>query len=253
MARFSGNVAIVTGAGEGIGLRLCQRLAAEGASVVLNDIDADRATAAVATIDSGDRVASVPGDIADDGVAGRLVAVALERFGRLDIAVANAGITMFRPFLDYQPADVRRVLDVNLFGSFVLAQAAARRMRDEGHGGRLLFMSSVAGIQAIEELSAYGASKAALSMLARQLVAELSPLGITTNAIAPGATLTPRTLADDPDYERVWNAVTPTGRASTVDDIADAALFLLSSAAAQITGQTLVVDGGWTATSPTPR
>jgi 3-oxoacyl-[acyl-carrier protein] reductase len=126
-------------------------------------------------------------------------------------------------------------------------------MRDEGHGGRVLFMSSVAGIQAIEELSVYGATKAALSMLARQLVAELSPLGITTNAIAPGATVTPRTLADDPDYERVWSAVTPTGRASTVDDIADAALFLLSPAAAQITGQTLVVDGGWTATSPSPR
>jgi 3-oxoacyl-[acyl-carrier protein] reductase len=249
---FAGKVAIVTGAGEGIGLRLCERLVAAGASVVLNDIDRDRAMAAAAGMAAGGRVVGLGGDVADYEVGSRLVETAVERFGQLDVAIANAGITRYRRFLDYEPDDVSRVINVNLLGSFFVAQAAARRMRDQGLGGRLLFMASVAGIQAIDHLSVYGATKAALTMLTRQLVVELSPLGITVNAVAPGATLTPRNLADDPEYERDWGAVTPTGRAATVDDIASAALFLLSPAAAQITGQTLVVDGGWTATSPTP-
>jgi 3-oxoacyl-[acyl-carrier protein] reductase len=249
---FSGQVAIVTGAGEGIGLRLGQRLVAAGARVVLNDLDAERAAAAAAAIGGDDVCAGVGGDVADLAVTQALVDLAVDRFGRLDIAVANAGITKWSRFLDYEPDDVRAVLDVNLFGSFFLAQRAARRMQHQGGGGRILLMSSVTGLQAIEYLSVYGATKAALRMLARQLVVELGPLGITVNVIAPGATITPRNLADDPEYERVWGDVTPTGRPATVDDIAEAALFLLSPAAAQITGQTLVVDGGWSATSPVP-
>jgi NAD(P)-dependent dehydrogenase (short-subunit alcohol dehydrogenase family) len=122
----------------------------------------------------------------------------------------------------------------------------------QGQGGRLLFMSSVTGHQAIADVSAYGMTKAALEHLARNLVVELSAHRITVNCVAPGATVTPRNLADDPDYEAHWSGVTPLGRPAFPADIAHAALFLLSQQASHITGQTIVVDGGWTAISPTP-
>lgn len=142
-------------------------------------------------------------------------------------------------------------MEVNLSGSFFLAQAAAKQMVAQASGGRLLFMSSVTGHQAHKNLAAYGMSKAALEMLARNLVIELSQYGITVNCIAPGATATERTLSD-PDYEKIWAEITPMGRAATVQDIANTALFLVSAEASQITGQTILVDGGWSAVSPNP-
>lgn len=251
---FQGQVAIVTGAGEGIGYTIAEELCRQGTAVLLNDIDPQRAAAAAAEIQhaTGGVCLAVPGDAGDVGYVREMVAQAAERFGRLDIAVANAGLTLWQGFLDYPLEDFERVVGVNLRGSYFLAQAAAQQMQRQGSGGRILFMSSVTGHQAIRYLSVYGMTKAALEMLARNLVIELSPLGITINCIAPGATVTPRNLADDPNYEAVWSAVTPTQRPATTLDIANAALFLLSPAAAQITGQTIIVDGGWTAVSPTP-
>ena len=125
-------------------------------------------------------------------------------------------------------------------------------MREQGDGGRILLMSSVTGLQAVHHLEAYGMTKAALQMLARALVTDLSPLGITINAIAPGAILTPRNLLDNPDFEDDWGKLIPTRRVGLVEDIAAAALHLLSPEAGYITGQTLVVDGGWSVTSPLP-
>ena len=124
-------------------------------------------------------------------------------------------------------------------------------MRKQGTGGSLLFTSSVTGHQAHKDLGAYGMSKAAIEMLARNLVIEVSQYGINVNAIAPGATLTERTLADR-DYENTWKQLTPMGRPQYVEDIANAALFLVSDEARQITGQTLVIDGGWSCVSPGP-
>jgi glucose 1-dehydrogenase len=140
-----------------------------------------------------------------------------------------------------------------LGGSFFLAQAAARRMRRQGTGGRLLFLSSVAGNQSIATSSVYAMTKKGLEMLARSLVSEVSAHGITVNVIAPGATVTPRTVAAVPDYESIWSQVTPTGRPAYPSDIAKAALFFLSPASSHITGQTLIIDGGWSALSPEPQ
>jgi glucose 1-dehydrogenase len=160
------------------------------------------------------------------------------------VAVANAGTTMHCDFLDYRPEDFDRLLAVNLRGSFFLAQAAARRFREQGTPGRILFLSSVTGHVAIRQMAAYGMTKAALETLARNLSLETARLGITVNAIAPGATATPRTVSD-PGYEAAWAEVTPNGKVATGADVAEAALFLLSDAAAHVTGQSLVVDGGW--------
>ena len=249
---FHNKTAIVTGAGVGIGYEIARQLAAQGAAVVLNDLDPALATEAADRIaGEGGKVLPVPGDVSDLAILQSLVNEAVVRFGSLDIAVANAGITTFGDFFDYTPESFQQLVAVNLQGSFFLAQFAARQMKKQGTGGRILFMSSVTGHQSHKGLATYGMTKAGLEMLARGLVLELAPHQITVNAIAPGATLTERTL-HDPAYAEIWERITPTGRPATVEDIAHAALFLLSPLAGQITGQTLVVDGGWTAVSPQP-
>lgn len=125
-------------------------------------------------------------------------------------------------------------------------------MRKQGKGGSIVLMSSVVGNQAHKYLAAYAMTKAAIQMLARNLVIELSPHHIRINAIAPGATITERTMAIEPEYDQTWKQLTPLGKPATTDDIANAALFLLSGNSGQITGQTLMIDGGWTAVSPAP-
>ncbi|MEK6783796.1 MAG: SDR family oxidoreductase [Bacteroidota bacterium] len=249
---FKKKVAIVTGAGQGIGLEICRQLAARGACVLLNDIEKSLAEEAAYSIQK-ERGQCIPfvGDASDIFFIQKMVDEAVKHFGKLDIAVANAGITLYGDFFEYKPEDFGQVMKVNLSGSFFLAQAAARQMKEQNSGGSILFMSSVTGHQAHKNLAAYGMSKAALEMLARTLVLELSPFNITVNAIAPGATMTERT-AHDPTYEKTWSRITPIGKPASTQDIANAALFLISPLANHITGQAIVIDGGWTSVSPSP-
>src|SRR5690242_1759172 len=250
---FENKSAIVTGAVQGIGLQIAKSLADEGANVILNDIDqtlADAAADEIRGVTKGNCIA-VPGDSSDITLIQKMVSTAVEEFGHLDVAIANAGITLFGDFFTYQPEAFYRVLQVNLGGSFFLAREAANQMKKQKTGGSLLFMSSVTGHQAHKNLTVYGMTKAALEMLAKSLVIELSAHKINVNAIAPGATKTNRTL-NDANYESTWSKITPMGRPATVEDIANAALFLVSEKSRHITGQSLVVDGGWTSVSPSP-
>lgn len=249
---FTKQVAIVTGAGQGIGLAICRKLASAGVRVILNDKEESLAREAAAQIQS-EKGICIPfaGDASDVSFIETMVDEAVKQFGSIDIVIANAGITLFGEFLEYTPEDLNAVMKVNLAGSFFLAQAAARKMKEQQTGGRILFMSSVTGHQAHKNLAAYGMTKAALEMLAKTLVVELSAYKITVNALAPGATLTERTR-HDATYESTWSRITPTGRPATTDDVAHAALFLVSPQAGHITGQSLIIDGGWSSVSPSP-
>lgn len=246
-------VAIVTGAGQGIGLEIARKLIENGGHVILNDLEkglTEEAVANLSRIGKGS-VIGCSGDSSSQEVIQELVDLALKNFGRIDQVVCNAGITLFGSFLDYSREDFSEVSRVNQAGTFFLTQAVARIMKEQEAGGAILFTSSVTAHQSHENLAAYAMSKAAIEMLAKNLVLELAPLGIRINTIAPGATLTERTTSD-PDYAATWSRLTPIGRPATPGDIAEAAAFLLSDEARHITGQTLIIDGGWTAISPSP-
>jgi NAD(P)-dependent dehydrogenase (short-subunit alcohol dehydrogenase family) len=250
---FHDQVAIVTGAGQGIGFEIAKQLAAEGAAVILNDINEVFANKAASTIEAAGGICHpMAGSASDVAFIESMVDEAVKRYGKLTIAIANAGITIHGDFFEYTYESFMKMASVNLAGSFFLSQAAARQIRKQQSGGSILLMSSVNAHQANRHLAAYAMTKAGIEMLAKNLVIELSEHNISINTIAPGATLTERTMQEQENYEGIWASITPMKKISTVHDIANAALFFVSPASRQITGQYLIIDGGWTSISPTP-
>jgi 3-oxoacyl-[acyl-carrier protein] reductase len=256
-----GKVAIVTGGSREIGFAMAEALAGAGAAVVIaHHAEPERAEVVVESIRAaGGRALAAEADLSIVAENQRLVAHTVEVFGRLDIFVANAGLTIWGPFLDVEEATWNSVVDLNLKGSFFGAQAAARQMiaqrakdPDNSYGGRIVFSSSVTGVVALPNCSPYAVTKAGLRHMATVLALELGPYGITVNTLGIGATVNERNLRDDPDYESHWTGVIPTRQCGQPEDVAAALLYLLSPAARMVNGHTLMIDGGWAAVGRVP-
>lgn len=245
-ARFEGEVAIVTGAASGIGLGIAERFAAEGATVVIADINekAGRASAD-AIVGTGGKAVFQLLDVTDKAAANAAVEATLQRFGRLDIHVNNAGVTNRAPFLEFGLEAWQTVLNINLTGAFICGQASARAMAKAGRG-RIVNISSVSGQQGGTGRAAYGASKAGIISLTQTMAMELGPHGITVNAIAPGPTQVSR-LVHGPKQKAAFLSRMALKRYALPADIAAAAAFLASPDASHITGHVLNVDGGFAA------
>ena len=253
---LSGKVALVTGAAQGFGFACARRLAEAGAAVVLADRRPDRLdTARESLAAAGRTVATTEGDVSVEADVDRLVGTAMERFGRLDVLVNNAGV--FSNFLleHLEAAEFNRILGVNVGGSFLCIRAAAARMREQGQGGSIVNISSIDAIHPSGSgLSHYGTSKHAIWGLTKSIALELGPDGIRVNAIAPGPSLTEGAVEfveagapDGIDVDAQWAAYAariPLRRLAHPDDVARVALFLASDLGSYVNGAQIVVDGG---------
>jgi NAD(P)-dependent dehydrogenase (short-subunit alcohol dehydrogenase family) len=246
--RFEGEVAVVTGAGAGMGRAVATRLAGEGAKVVVAELDAERGSDVAAKIrNAGGDAVAVPVDVSQTADVMRLFDEAVKAFGTVDILVNNAGIAVARPLLEYTDADWDRQMGVNVKGVFFCAQAAARIMVPRRRGRIVNFASTSAFVSSSKPEVAYDTSKGAVRQMTVSMAAELAPHGIRVNAVAPGTTSTEMTKAALATEEGMaWQlARIPMGRVGRPDDVAAAVLFLCSADASYVTGHTLVVDGGW--------
>lgn len=247
---LSGRSAVITGAAGGIGLAVARAFHGHGARVVLADVDGPRAAAAAEELGDG-RAHAVAIDVTD-AASVEAAAAALD----VDVVVANAGILLLRDALDTEPDEWRRVLDVNLTGAFLTCRAFGRRLVERGRGGRIVLTSSLFGVRGGAQNAAYAASKFGMVGLAQCLAAELAPHAITVNAVAPGQVDTPmlhqlfadRAAQSGTSPEDVRARLVgriPLRRLADTREIADVFVFLASDLSAYVTGQTLVVDGGW--------
>lgn len=237
-------VAVITGAGAGIGRAIAETFAAAGAAVVVSDRDMATAQLVATQItQSGGKAAALACDVTQEDDLAALVQQTVQRFGKLSILVSNAGGGGPKPF-DMPMADFKRAFDLNVFSLFRLAQLAAPEMQKAG-GGAVLAITSMAGDNKNRRMASYGSSKAATNHLIRNIAFDLGPMGIRVNGIAPGAT---RTAALESvlnaDVEKAMLAHTPIHRLGEPQDMANAALFLCSPAASWVSGQILTVSGG---------
>ncbi len=237
-------VVIVTGAGKGIGRGIAHTFAKDGYSVVVSDVNYEECLTVVSEIEAlGKKAIAIKCDVSLKSEVKNLVAETMKEFGRLDVLVNNAGIFPFVPFMDMTEENWDKVIDVNLKSIFLCSQEAVKNMKE---GGKIVNISSIAGSVGFSGLTHYCASKGGLNGMTRALALELAPKKINVNNIAPGAIETPGVGgALNEETRKQYISIIPAARMGQPEDIAAATLFLASDGADYITGQTLVVDGGF--------
>lgn len=253
MTDLSGSTAVITGGGRGIGLAIASHLADCGAAIGLIDVlpEVDQAAQDLAAR------ASVPAqgvmaDVRDPAAVDAAFATLQDRVGTADILVTSAGITIWGDSVDVTHEDWQRVIDINLSGTFFAAQSFARRLLPMKRAGSAIFISSMSGriVNVPQFQASYNASKAAVTHLAKSLAVEWAKAGIRVNALEPGYTLSDMTrqfMDANPDLAAEWTAMIPAGRMGEPGDLLGAVEYLASSASSYVTGQSIVVDGGYTA------
>ncbi len=249
--RLQDKVALITGASSGIGKAIAKRFASEGARIVVNyrpgsPADGEAAQAEAASF--GPASIAVAADVSKREDVERMIEEIIKQFGRIDIAINNAGIEIRKAFLEVTDEEWNKVIAVNLYGSYLVSQVAARQMVKQGQGGKLINISSVHEDIPFPEYTAYCASKGGVRMMMRNLAIELAPHKINVNNIAPGAIATPINQAVLDDPRAMKNAISeiPWGRFGRPEEVASVAVFLASNEAEYVTGSTYYIDGGLT-------
>lgn len=247
---LTGRVAIVTGAGRGLGRAIALGLCRHGASIVAVSRTVAQVEKVAAEIDDlGGRALAIQVDTSNRADVERMVSRTLEHFGQIDVLVNNAGIDIIKPALDYAEDEWDKILDINLKGYFLCAQAVGRVMV-ERKSGSILMNSSIAGSVGINHLVPYASAKGGVNQLVRTLASEWAPHGVRVNAFAPGYfenVMQGATEVHNEAKDRHVRASTPLGRRGRPDELVGPCVFLASEASSYVTGSILMVDGGWTA------
>jgi NAD(P)-dependent dehydrogenase (short-subunit alcohol dehydrogenase family) len=246
--RFTDQVVIVTGGGNGIGLGIAHAFAVEGAQVVVADISSESGTRAVAEIKAeGGKALSVPTDVADESAVEAMVSTTLSGLGRIDILVNNAGVVVHKSLIDLDRSEWDGQISVQLTGPFLTTKHVARHMIQRGGTGKIVNISSVSAVMGRIKGGPHCAAKGGLTMLTKVAAMELAEYGIRVNAVAPGLIDVPAQRSEEnlsQDYQTRYLEEVPLGRVGRPDDIARMVLFLCSDEADWITGQLHLVDGG---------
>jgi len=246
--RLADRVAVITGAARGIGRACAERFLAEGAKVVIGDVDAPRLKETAADIGTPDKVLAVVSDVSKKDQVDALVDAAVKKFGRINIMVNNAGIALVQDILDISEADYDRVLSVNLKGAFMGTQAAARKMVAQGQGGVIINMSSINSGLANPRVATYAISKGGMNQVTGTAAVAFAPYGIRVVGVGPGTIATEMVMdgkfIDSDAMRRAILSRMPLGRFGEASEVASVVAFLASDDASYITGETIYPDGG---------